>query len=75
MEVATTEPGLQFYSGNLMPPGLTGRQGHTYGRRTGLCLEAQHYNDAPNVPAFPSPVLRPGQEYRQTTVYRFKPAV
>ena len=74
MEVATTEPGLQFYTGNLMAPGMVGKDGHAYCRRGGLCLEAQHYNDAPNAPAFPSPVLRPGQEYQQTTVYRFNVA-
>lgn len=71
VEVLTTEPGLQFYTGNMMPGTLNGKAGAVYHRRYGLCLEAQHYNDGPNVPAFPSPVLRPGQVYRQTTIYRF----
>lgn len=70
LEVLTTEPGLQFYSGNFLD-GVRGKAGQSYGRRTGFCLEAQHFPDSPNKPAFPSTVLRPGQTYRQTTIYRF----
>jgi aldose 1-epimerase len=72
LEVLTTEPGVQLYTGNYLDGSLPGKNGHTYPRRSGLCLETQHFPDAPNHPAFPSTVLRPGQTYRSTTVYRFK---
>jgi aldose 1-epimerase len=71
MEVLTTEPGVQFYAGNMMPPSMPGKGGRTYVRRGGLCLETQHYPDSPNQPAFPSTVLRPGETYQTTTIYRF----
>ena len=71
MEVETTEPGIQFYSGNLMPEGMHGKAGKVYGKRHGLCLEAQHFYDSPNIPAFPSTVLRPGEAYHELTVHRF----
>jgi len=71
MEVLTTEPGIQFYSGNMMPPSMTGKGGQTYHRRGGLCLETQHYPDSPNKPHFPTTTLRPGEVYQTTTVYRF----
>lgn len=71
MEVLTTQPGMQFYSGNFLDGTLTGRSGVIYVRYAGLCLEPQHFPDAPNHPNFPSTVLRPGEEYKQTTVYRF----
>jgi aldose 1-epimerase len=71
MEVATTEPGLQFYSGNFLDGTITGRDGHLYGHRSGFCLETQHYPDSPNQPAFPSTILRPGQEYKSRTVFTF----
>jgi len=71
LEVATTEPGLQVYSGNQLDGTLTGSGGVAYGPRAGLCLETQHFPDSPNQPGFPSTVLRPGQTYRSTTVYRF----
>jgi aldose 1-epimerase len=71
MEVLTTEPGLQFFSGNLPDWRTVGKGGAVYGHRTGLCLETQHFPDSPNRPGFPSTVLRPGQTYRSTTVYRF----
>lgn len=71
MEVLTTEPGLQFYCGNFLDGSNVGKGGHAYARRTGFCLEAQHFPDSPNRPAFPSTILRPGEVYRQTTVYRF----
>jgi aldose 1-epimerase len=71
MEVLTTEPGMQFYSGNFLDGSDFGKGGVAYGHRTGLCLETQHFPDSPNQPAFPSTVLRPGETYRSTTVYRF----
>ena len=71
MEVYTTEPGLQFYSGNFLDGSDRGHEGQAYGHRSAFCLEAQHYPDSPNRPTFPSTVLRPGQTYTQTTVYRF----
>lgn len=70
MEVWTTEPGLQFYTGNFLDGSLKGK-GRTYAFRNGFCMETQHYPDSPNKPEFPSTVLRPGQTYRTTTVYRF----
>lgn len=71
MEVWTTEPGLQFYSGNFLNGTEGGKAGKQYQFRTGFCLEAQHFPDSPNKPEFPSTVLRPGQTYNQKTVYRF----
>lgn len=71
MEVWTEEPGLQFYSGNFLDGSYVGKSGIPYARRTGFCLETQHYPDSPNKPSFPNTILRPGQEYRTTTVYRF----
>ncbi|TRO48365.1 galactose mutarotase [Candidatus Bathyarchaeota archaeon] len=71
MEMSTTEPGVQFYSGNQIPSHITGKGRRRYGPRHGLCLEAQHFPDSPNRPEFPSTVLREGETYTQTTVYRF----
>ncbi len=71
MEVYTTEPGIQFYSGNLLDGSLTGKGGERYVKHRGLCLETQHYPDSPNQPQFPTTVLRPGETYQQTTIYRF----
>ncbi|HUL76861.1 MAG TPA: aldose epimerase family protein [Vicinamibacteria bacterium] len=71
LEVLTTEPGVQFYSGNFLDGSVTGKSGKPYVKRSGFCLEAQHFPDSPNQPSFPPVVLRPGQTYRQTTVYRF----
>ena len=71
MEVLTTEPGIQFYSGNFLDGSNVGKGGAVYAHRAGFCLETQHFPDSPNHPSFPSTVLRPGQEYRSTTVYRF----
>jgi aldose 1-epimerase len=71
LEVLTTEPGVQFYSGNFLDGSVIGKSGKRYVKRGGFCLEAQHFPDSPNQPAFPPVVLRPGQTYRQTTVYRF----
>jgi aldose 1-epimerase len=71
LEIFTTEPGIQFYSGNFLDGSLIGRNGVAYEKYTGLCLEPQHFPDAPNHPNFPSTVLRPGEEYTHTTIYRF----
>jgi aldose 1-epimerase len=71
MEVYTTEPGIQFYTGNYLDGTIAGKGGKTYERRTGFCLETQHYPDAPNKPAFPSTTLKPGGKYTQTTTYKF----
>jgi len=71
MEVWTTEPGLQFYSGNFLDGTLTGKSGIAYGYRTGLCLETQHFPDSPNQPSFPNTILRPGEIYESRTVYGF----
>ena len=70
LEVFTTEPGLQFYTGNFLDGTVKGKSGKPYVKRGAFCLEAQHFPDSPNQPAFPPVVLRPGQAYRQTTVYR-----
>jgi len=71
MEVFTTEPGVQFYSGNFLDGSLTGKSGKKYVKHAGLCLETQHYPDSPNQPAFPNTILKPGDVYRQTTIYKF----
>ncbi|HEX6070969.1 MAG TPA: aldose epimerase family protein [Longimicrobiaceae bacterium] len=71
MEVLTTEPAVQLYTGNFLDGSLTGKNGTVYEHRTGFCLETQHFPDSPNQPAFPSTILQPGEEYRSTTVYRF----
>jgi aldose 1-epimerase len=71
MTVATTEPGVQFYTGNSLDGTLAGKGGRVYARRAGFCLETQHYPDSPNKPTFPSAVLRPGQTYRSRTVFTF----
>lgn len=71
LEVFTTQPGVQFYSGNMMPATLPGKGGQVYPRRGGLCLETQHFPDSPNQPNFPSTVLEPGQHFAQTTVFKF----
>jgi aldose 1-epimerase len=71
LEVSTTEPGVQFYSGNRLDGSITGKSGHVYRARTGFCLETQHFPDSPNKPQFPTTVLRPGETYRSTTVFRF----
>ena len=72
MEVWTTEPGVQFYAGNRLDGTLAGKRGQRYARHSGVCLETQHFPDSPNHPQFPSTVLRAGDAYRHTTVYRFK---
>lgn len=71
MEILTTEPSLQFYTGNFLDGTLRGAGGATYKKHSGFCLEAQHYPDSVNQPSFPSTILEPGKTYRQTTVHRF----
>jgi aldose 1-epimerase len=71
LTVLTEEPGVQFYSGNFLDGTLYGTSGRQYRQTDGLCLETQHFPDAPNKPAFPSTVLRPGETYETTTVYAF----
>ncbi|MGH7652409.1 MAG: aldose epimerase family protein [Gemmatimonadaceae bacterium] len=71
LDVYTTQPGLQFYSGNFLDGSITGKGGHVYRFRYGLALETQHYPDSPNHPNFPSTILRPGQEFRSRTVFQF----
>jgi len=71
VEVETTEPGLQFYSGNFLDGSIHGKGGQAYEHHSGLCLETQHFPDSPNQPGFPATILRPGQEYHTKTIYRF----
>jgi aldose 1-epimerase len=71
LEVLTTQPGMQFYSGNFLDGSLVGKNGFVYVKYAGLCLEPQHFPDAPNHSNFPTTVLRPGEEYKQTTIFRF----
>ena len=71
VQVRTTEPAVQFYSGNFLDGTITGKGGVVYRQRYGFCLETEHYPDSPNRPDFPSVVLRPGQEYRTSTEYVF----
>jgi aldose 1-epimerase len=71
LEVSTTQPGLQFYSGNFLNGAITGKGGQVYHKHAGFCLEAQHFPDSPNHPAFPSVTLKPGEVYRNTIIYRF----
>ncbi len=71
MEISTTEPGVQFYSGNFLDGSITGKGGAVYHFRYGLALETQHYPDSPNHPNFPSTILRPGEQYRSRTVFKF----
>ncbi|HVQ29832.1 MAG TPA: aldose epimerase family protein [Vicinamibacteria bacterium] len=70
LEVLTTEPGVQLYTGNFLDGATLGKGGQAYKRRTAFCLETQHFPDSPNQPSFPSTVLRPGATFRSTTVYR-----
>jgi aldose 1-epimerase len=71
LDVATTEPGVQFYTGNFLDGTLTGKSGRVYKQRYGLCLETQHFPDSPNHAAFPSTILRPGERYQSKTVFTF----
>jgi aldose 1-epimerase len=71
MEIRTTEPGIQFYSGNFLDGSFTGKAGRAYPHRSGFCLETQHYPDSPNQPSFPTVVLRKGEDYKSETVFKF----
>jgi aldose 1-epimerase len=71
MEVLTTQPGVQFYTGNFLDGRLKGKGGKVYNKRYGFCLETQHFPDSPNQPGFPPVVLKPGEQYQNTTIYRF----
>ena len=71
LEVYTTEPGIQFYTGNFLDGSLTGKNGIPYRHRSALCLESEHFPNSPNEPDFPSVVLNPGSEYHSKTVYSF----
>ena len=71
LQVYTTEPGIQFYSGNFIDGTLTGHMGITYNKYYGLCFEAQHFPDSPNHLKFPSVILNPGHEYSQLTIFKF----
>lgn len=70
LEVTTTEPGMQFYTGNFLDGKLKGK-GRAYERRSGFCLETQHYPDTPNQPSFPTTMIKPGQDYKSQTVFTF----
>ena len=71
LEVATTEPGLQFYSGNFLDGTRPGTSGRPYRQSDGFCLETQHFPDSPNRSEFPTTILRPGEIFRSSTLYRF----
>lgn len=71
LEVLTTEPGIQFYSGNFLDGSIVGKNKIVYNYRNGFCLETQHFPDSPNHPSFPSTILEPGTEYTSTTIYKF----
>ena len=71
LEVMSTQPGLQFYTGNFLDGSLKGKNGSVYQFRSGFCMEPQHYPDSPNKPNFPSVVLKPGDTYKSTIIYRF----
>ena len=71
LEIFTTQPGLQFYSGNFLDGSILGKGGHAYEKHSGCCFETQHFPDSPNHPNFPSTVLSPGEEYLHTTIFKF----
>jgi len=71
MEVSTTEPGVQFYTGNFLDGTLKGKSGHPYAQRAALCLETQHFPDSPNKKNFPTTILEPGKTYDSTTIFTF----
>ena len=71
MEVLTTQPGVQFYTGNFLDGKIKGKGGKVYAKRGAFCLETQHFPDSPNKPNFPTSELKPGEEYKYTTVYKF----
>ena len=71
VEILTTQPGVQFYSGNFLDGTITGKNGKVYKKHWGLCLETQHFPDSPNQPAFPNTILKPGVKFAEKTVFRF----
>jgi aldose 1-epimerase len=71
MEVLTDQPGVQFYTGNFLDGTIHGKGGKVYERRSGFCLETQHFPDSPNHPAFPTTTLKPGERFHSTTIYKF----
>lgn len=71
MELYTTEPGLQFYTGNFLDGSIKGKDGTVYQKHAGFCVEADHFPDSPNRPNFPSVILQPGKTYKQTTIHKF----
>jgi aldose 1-epimerase len=71
MEILTTQPGIQFYSGNFLDGTIKGKNGKQYNKHYGFCLETQHFPDSPNHPKFPSTILKPGEKYIHTTIYKF----
>jgi len=71
LQILTDQPGIQFYSGNFLDGTIQGKSGKVYNLRNGFCLETQHFPDSPNHPAFPSTVLKPGQQYKTTTIFKF----
>jgi aldose 1-epimerase len=71
LDVSTTEPGMQFYTGNFLDGSLKGKSGQSYARRTGFCLETQHFPDSPNKPKFPTTILQPGETFSSRTVFAF----
>jgi aldose 1-epimerase len=74
LTVETTQPGVQFYSGNFLDGTLHGKHGHIYAKHTGFCLETQHFPDSPNHPKFPTSELKPGETYHSVTIFRFSTA-
>jgi len=71
MEILTTEPGIQFYSGNFLDGSISGKSGKVYNKHYGFCLETQHFPDSPNKPNFPSTILNPGEKYTSVTIHKF----
>ena len=71
LAVQTTEPGMQLYTGNFLDGTLAGKRGRSYGKRSGFCIETQHFPDSPNQPSFPTTLLRPGEQYASTTIFTF----
>jgi aldose 1-epimerase len=71
MEVQTTQPGIQFYSGNFLDGSMKGKNGITYNKHYAFCLETQHFPDSPNQKNFPSAILKPGEKYQESTIYQF----
>ena len=72
IEVLTTQPGIQFYSGNFLDGTIKGKNGIVYQKHWGLCLETQHFPDSPNRPSFPNTILKPGEQYREETIWKIK---